>query len=414
MLRLVLIAFLCVVSATPALVRAEEEKEEFENQYTMRPEVYERLDKAQTALKENRFDAAIAELERIMSRLRPNPYEKALTLQTYGYVYANQEKLGLAAEKLGECHALNALPPSTQQSILFNIGQLHLAAENYTLAVAAFDAWIAETKEPNTDALYMIAAANYQAKRYQRATYYGERAMKSTSKPKDALLQLLLSAYVEQKRYAPATTVLTQLIERHPGQKNNWLQLAAMYAQLGEEKKALAVMQLAHEAKLLSKSDEIIQLTQRLMAEDIPHAAGLLLEEAMKQNTVEVNAKTARMLATAWYQARDTKKAAPAMERAARLAKDGELYFRLAQIHVSEEQWSQAVSACEMALKTGGLKNEGQIHLVMGIALVRQGNSARAKRAFTKASQFSAVKAPAKGWLQFLSSAAASAAAAQN
>ncbi len=410
-----LILFCLVVSSMPAHVRAEEEeKEKFDNQYTMRPEVYERLNKAQEALKDNKYETAISELDRILRRMRPNPYEKALSLQTLGYVYANQEKLKEAAETLAECHALNALPPSTQISLMYNIGQLHLAAQNYALAVAAFDAWIAESKNPNATSLYTVAAANYQAKKYQRATYYGERAMKATKKPKDSLLQLLLSAYVEQKRYRPAAKILTQLIERRPDSRNNWLQLAAMYAQLGEEKKALAVMQLAHEAKLLNRGDEIVQLAQRFLAEEIPLAAAKLLEEAMKQGTVPKNPRTTRMLATAWYQARDNKRAAPAMERAAKLAKDGDLYFRLAQIHMQEEQWSQAASACEKALAKGGLPSPGQVHLLMGIALVRQNKNAHAKRAFTKASQFSAVKGPAKGWLKFLSSAAASAAAVQN
>lgn len=395
-------------SSSPSSFAQEEEDR---NQYVMRPEVYERLSKAQEALKDNKFDQAIAELDRIMRRSRPNPYEKALSLQTLGYVYAGQNKLTKAAETLSEAHALQALPQATQNSLLYNIGQIHLAAQNYTQSVTAFDAWIAVSGKPGTDALYTVAAANYQAKKYNRATYYGEQALRSTNKPKDSLLQLLLSAYVEQKRYAPATGILKKLIERDPSRKNDWLQLSAMYAQLNKEKRALAVLQLAHEAGVLKRSDEIIQLAQRLLAEEIPHSAGRLLEQAFKQKSIPVNAETTRMLATAWYQARDMEKAPPAMERAAKLASDGELFVRLAQIHLEAERYAQAVKAGNDALSKGKLKNVGQVHVLVGIAHVRQGNNARAKRAFEKASKFKASRASAQGWLKFLSSAAARAAA---
>ena len=384
-------------------VYAEEKKTNF----VCRPQVYDRLVKAQKALQENKYKEAEELAKKIERRMRLNDHEKALVMQTLGYIYAGQEKLEKAAKTLEACYNLHSLPEATQVSMLYSIGQLYMGAKKYKLAVRVFDIWLSKAKNPKAEALYTVGAANYQSKNYRAAIKHCERAMKLAKRPKDALLQLLLSSYVEVKNYRSAARILMIIVERHPERKNNWLQLAAMYSELDDEKRALAVMELAKEAGVLKKSEEFIQLGQRLIAEENPFEAGQLLESSLKEGSVQNNADVAKLLATAWLQSRDVDKAVPALDAAAKLAKDGELYVRLAQLELERERFKQAISASEKALKKGGIGKRGQVHLLVGIAQVRLGNQSKALKAFERAAKEDSTRRSALGWIKFLKESSA-------
>ena len=387
-----------VLSALPA--HGEDKK----TSQVLRPEVYDRLAKAQKALGDNKTQLAEELAKKLMKRMRLTEYETAVVKQTLGYIYAQQEKVKLAAKTLQETYNLQALPEQTQTAMLYTIGQLHMAAKNYKAAVKAFEIWLSRAQNPKGQAFYTVAAAYYQLENYRKTASYGERALKGTKKPKDNLLQLLLASYVELKQYKPAIRIISILVERHPERKNNWLQLSAMYAETGDEKRALAVLMLAHQAGLLNKPEEYVQLAQRMLSEELPYEAGQLLEASLKTGPLKMNAEVAKLVATAWLQSRNSEKAAPALKDAAELAKDGELYVRLAQLELEREKWKAAISASQKALKMGGLKSRGDVHLLAGIAHVRLGHQDQALKAFEQASKDASSKRVAQGWIKFLSS----------
>lgn len=380
-----------------------------DQQFVVRPKVYERLSKAQKALKNNKFENARRELGIITKRMKPNKHEKALTLQALGYTYAGEEKLKLAAETLLSAWELNSLPAATQNSLLFNTGQILLANKQYKKAVEVLDKWIAVTETPTADSLYTIAAAKYQAKDMNGAAKFADRAIKASRKPKDSWLQLLLSAYIELKRWRPAIGVMQKLVERHPDKRTYWLQLGALYGEVNDQKRALAVMKLAYDAGVLEKRDDYLQLAQRYQSEEVPLAAADVLTTALQKKKLKLDAEVAKVIAESLFVARDDKRAAPALNRAAGLAKDGELYVRLAQLELENERWVKAVEAGKKAVSKGGLKSPGKAHLLIGIAEARRGRTAAAKQAFAKASKSPNTARSAQGWLKYLSSVGAEA-----
>ena len=387
-----------LLGANPVLAQEEEEEKQ---SFTCRPEIYARLVKAQEALNKSEYKKAEDLAQRVGRRRRLNKHEQALVLQTQGYIYAGQERLKLAAKTLQECWDLKSLPKATQLGILYVIGQLHMANKEPKKAVKTFDQWLKDAKNPRPDALYTIAAANYQIKDYKAAIRHGERAVKAAKKPKDALLQLVLACHIELKNWKRSAQIISIMIARKPEKKNNWIQLAAIYSEMNDEKRALAVMELAFEAGVLEKSGEYVQVAQRLLSEDVPQEAGVLLEKHLKDGKIEMNASNAKLLATAWVQSRDADKAVPALGQAAKLADDGELYVRLAQVELERENWKEAVAASEKALKKG-VKSRGQVHLLVGIAEVRAGNDSKAIKAFERAKKDESTRRAAMGWIKFI------------
>lgn len=399
--RLNILALILVIGwSFPAL--GEEESKPKRN-FVCRPHIYQRLVKAQKALQENRYKEGEEAAKALQSRLRLNDHERALVLQTLGYIYAGQERLKLAVKTLQETYELDALPEPTQNAMLFNIGQLNMATRNYKGAVKAFEEWLKrDGADAKPSALYTIGAAYYQTKNYRKAIQIGERAFReSKGNPKDSLLQLLLSSYVELKQYKNSVRIISILVERYPEKKNNWIQLAAMYSQLGDDKRALAVMELAYRAGVLDKTSDYMQLSQRLLAEENPFEAGKVLEKGLQEAKIERNPKTTRLLSTAWLQSRNVDRARPALDEAAKMADDGDLYMRLAQLELESERWEAAVTASRKALRKG-LEDPGESHLLIGIAEMRSGSPGKAKEAFEQASKTPKSRKAAESWLKFL------------
>jgi tetratricopeptide (TPR) repeat protein len=395
--------------ALSASARAEEEEQK---NFVCRPEVYDRLTKAQEAFNAKKYDTALQEAEKARKRMRLNKHETALVLQTIGYIYAGKEQLKESAQSLEGALEQQALPKQTEASIRYTLGQIYLATKEFEKSVKAFDAWMASVENPNASALYTIAVAKFQAKRYADSVQYAEWAIRETKKPADSWLQLLLSGYYETKRYPKAVGILIELIDRHPDRRSQWLQLSALYSQLGEEDKALGVLEMAYRAGLVDRHEELVNLAQRYLHREIPAKAGRLLEEGMASGKIRKDADSLRMLATAWFQARELTKAAPVMSEAAALATDGELYARLAQIYVEREQFNEAIKAGQKALDKGKLKSPGQVYLLMGVAQHRLGNNERARSLFARAAEQPSTKSSAQGWLKYLASVGGTAAEA--
>src|SRR5690606_18720351 len=62
---------------------------------------------------------------------RSEGFERATIYQTLGFVYAQQEQLGKALEAFEEALAVGALQRKAHEDLMFNVGQIYIADEQY-------------------------------------------------------------------------------------------------------------------------------------------------------------------------------------------------------------------------------------------------------------------------------------------
>lgn len=404
MYKLKILTFVACLAIAVTPFRAQAEGSDF----TVSPKVFERLSKAQEALNNKEYAKALKELKVIERRMKPNDHESALVFQTRGYVFAGKENYKAAAKEMEKAWKKNALPEQTQVTLLYNIGQIQMAAEDYKGASATFDKWLKVAEKPSAQALYTVAASKYQTKDYRGAIKNCKAAIASSKKPKDSWYQLMLSSYFTLKQFRPAIGIQTILVERHPDKRTGWMQLVGLYSQVNDDKRSLAVLQLAYKMGVLKEKSDYVQLAQRFQAAEIPLEAAEVLEEAIGGKKLKIDAEVAKIVGNAYFAAREDAKAAPALKRAAGLAKDGELYLRLAQLQSENEKWEAAVNSARQALKKGGLKSPGRAHMLLGIAEARRGRNVEARKAFVQASRIPAVARTAKGWIDYIARTEAS------
>jgi tetratricopeptide (TPR) repeat protein len=378
------------------------EPEEKKVGYSVSKWTYQRLTEAHELIGKGKYKEALKVMNPMKNRARLNQHEQALMWQTFGYIYANMEKIPQAIESFEKCLQIGALPEQTKLDLQFSLGQLYMAASRFKKAVKTLNDWMGRVKNPSPQAKYLLAMAYTQTKTWKKALYWARQAIAGVRRPKETWLQLVLSIHYELKQYDDMARVLEQLVARFP-KKAYWMQLAAIYTELKREERALAVLELAYMQNMLQSHSGLMNLVSLYLHRGIPEKAARVLERGLKKGAIKRTEQTLTLLGDSWMRAREFELAAGPLGEAARIAKKGDLWVRVAQIHMEREQWAQAISAIQNALKKGNLTSPGNAQLFLGICHFNAGRYTPAQKAFQDALKHKSSRRSAEQWLKTLS-----------
>lgn len=277
--------------------------------------------------------------------------------------------------------------------------------ENWSEAAKNFELWFEQVETPNATAYYTLALTYYQLEQLDKALAPISKAVGMTNKPREGWLQLLLALRLTRKEYPESVPILEALVRNYP-KKHYWLSLSTVHGALGNYKEALVQLQLAYTNGLLTEDAELRRLARLSLFLDLPYRAARVLEVGLDEETIVQDTEVWELLSNSWIAAREYDRAVRPLEQGAALASDGELYVRLAQVHIQREQWEDAANALEMALEKGELESPGDAKLLMGIAFYSQKQPGRARTWFSRASQYDDSRQEAQAWLEHLDMAA--------
>jgi tetratricopeptide (TPR) repeat protein len=398
---LTLVFTLGVVGSAEAARKKKKDDKDAGKNFTVSEQMHKKLTAAHEALEADDYKAAATVLRDLEKRAkRLNPYERALIYQMLGMSQAGQEKYKEALVYFEKCLVDEALPNGAIVSTRFTIAQLYMATEEFAKAAQTLEKWLKEVETPNANAYYLLAAAYYQLEEVEKAIAPAETAIKIAKKPKPAWLQLLVGLYYETKQFPKAVKPLETLIMIDP-KKGYWTQLSSLYAHLEQEEKSLAVMQLAYAQDFLVKNSDLRALAQLYLYHSLPYQAGLVLEKAREDGSIDEDASYWEMLANSWLLAREFDRALEPLQTGAGLSDKGNLFARLGQLYLEREQWLEASEALNSSIEKGGLTDEGTTHLLLAISYYHQkkfSNSIRNLKA-ARLSKNETIRNSASQWL---------------
>ncbi|MEM6639287.1 MAG: tetratricopeptide repeat protein [Pseudomonadota bacterium] len=404
--RSVLAALLALTMAFASpLAAAQDEDKEKEKNTVMSERAYKRLSQAHEALGENRFADTIELLRQMEEKLRLSDYEKALVLQTYGFVYAQQEKYDQALEYFERCVALDALPLKAQQGMLYSLAGLYANNQQWLKAVETIEKWLVAEPDPPPEAYILIASSYAELKRYRDSLPWIEKAIAATDDPKESWYQLMIAMYFELKEFSNAARTARTMISIWPDKKTNWEMLQGAYQELGDDHAAMSALELGYRRGVLADEPNIVNLARMKMYLDVPVEAGEIMSREMQAGRVQRTTKHLELLLAAWEQAREFEKAVVIIDELASAAPTGKLYARKAQLYSERNRWDDVVSSADQALDRGGLTNkeEGTVLLLKGVALMEMDRNNEAEATFTRVSRLGGRAAKqASSWIQYL------------
>jgi hypothetical protein len=385
----------------PAKKTRKQEREE-KLKYATKPHNARTFAKAREHLDASRY----AEAEKALGRLswsRLTPHERAQAERLRGYIAYGQAQNDVAIERLGTSLAEDALPPADQADVLFQIAQIQAVERRWQDVIATLEQWFEIVERPSSAAYFLMALSHYQLQDVDAALLPAKKAVQIAKTPQPAWLQLLLAIHLTRKDYAAATPVLDQMIALYPNTgKDYWLQLSALHGVREDQARALAVLEVAHRKGVLTDDRDLLRLLQLTLARGIPYRAAEIFETQMAADHFQEDPEALELLSAAWILAREVPKAEEPLARAAELVAKGELYVRLAQIQMLQEEWGEAAVTLRKALAKGGLREPAQAQLLLGIAYYNDRDLREARAWFAHAQQSGATREQAQTWLEHI------------
>jgi tetratricopeptide (TPR) repeat protein len=377
--------------------RAAKEKRK-RSQHAVGEWAYKKLSESHELLADEKWAEALALMNEMSQRKRLNPHEQALMWQTYAYIQSSQQKYKQATESFEKCLALDALPEAAALNTQYNLGQLYMSIERYDTAAKTLEDWLSKVENPAGSAYYLLAMAHVQNEDFARALPHARSAVARAKEPVESWLQLLLSLEFELKHYRKVADILEVLVTHFPS-KTYYLQLSAIYNELDREKRSLAVLELAYVQDLLDRESELLNLAQLYLFHDVPYRAAHVLEKGLGEKRIDDEADNWELLGNAWLQAREYDRVIAPLGRAAKLSEDGDIYLRLAQVHMERDEFSEALAALENAFAKGGLEEPGRAYLLLGITHSGAKRYSSARKAFNQAQKYEKSRKEARQWI---------------
>jgi tetratricopeptide (TPR) repeat protein len=389
LIRVAAAAFVATALLAPlgTTVYAQQEQQERKTRKTpaLREKVYKQLTEAQELGEADQFDQAIGVLDRLSRQDDLNSYEKAQMYNFYAFIYFQQERFQDAIRSYENVRAQPDLPEAMETQAIYALGQLYFTVEDYPKSIQLLEQWFAKATNPGPGPYVFLSQAYYQQKKFRKAIEPLDKAIALTREKGDEVKEnwLLLKRvyHYELKEYKEVAAVLNELIARFP-KRAYWNQLSAVYGELGDNDRQLAVLELAYMQDYLDRSQDLRNLAQLYMLNGDPYRGAEVLEKAMADGVVEADLKNLRLLAQAWSSAREDDKALPVLQRAAQLSSDGKLDLRIAFSYMNVDKYPEAVGAAREALRKGGLRNEGEARILLGTALFNDNKLNEAKAVF--------------------------------
>jgi tetratricopeptide (TPR) repeat protein len=372
----------------------------------MNNKTYEKLQSVQEAVEAKDLSGALKILDGMQGGKKPlNDAEMANVLNMYAFIYYTQEDYPKALRSYEKIVKLPEGPEGMLVQARYSLAQLYFVTEDYKKGVAALLEWFKVTTAPTASAYMLLSQGYYQLQQYNKSLENVEIAInmyKEKGKtPKENWFGLQRFLYYEKGNYKKVVTILDELLTHYP-KKQYWLQLSGMYSELKDEGKQLYAMETAYVQGMLDKEKELVNMASLFLLNEVPYKAAKVLDKGVKAKVVEPTAKNLNLLGSSWRQAQEIEKAIPEMARAASKSKDGDMWARLCNIYLDNDDFKKAVEACDKGLKKGGVKRADTAHLVKGMAHFNLKQYKSARKEFNLAGKDKRSKKYAEQWIKFM------------
>src|ERR1700732_1300708 len=337
------------------------------------------------------------------------------------------KKYADAIGKLKEAEGIAGKTAYDQHLINDMLAFAYARTQNYAEAAKAWEAELDDGFIPQAEIptrVRQLAEANYQVKNYDKAIEFGVRAIKggfadeelktlvgqayylkgdwkntlrfeeglidekikNGQTPKNESLQLVLSACVKLNDSACETRALEKIVTYYP-KADYWAQLLYTMRQQtsGHEANLLQTYRLMSEVDVLKSPDDYPEMAQLALEQGSPGEAQRVLEKGIAKGVFtepRAKAKNQRLLESAKKAAATDQASLQRIEKEADAAPTGAKNVGLGLAYFGYGQYDKAAEAISKGIAKGGLRNEAEARLLLGIAQLKAGHKDEATKSF--------------------------------
>ncbi|MGK0441224.1 MAG: tetratricopeptide (TPR) repeat protein [Pseudohongiellaceae bacterium] len=373
---------------------------------SMNQKVYKKLQEVQDLIDAKDNNGALKLLAQLKGRSKPlNDTELATTLNLEAFVYYNKDQLNKAIDAYKTITTLEKAADGTKLAARYSAAQMYYASEQFEKGVAMLLTWFDYSEIIGASAYVLLGQGQYQIKQYNKALENVNKAVsiyKAKGKvPKENWYGLQRFLYQEKKDYDKVVEILKEMLLHYP-KKQYWAQLSSMYGEKEMMGKQLAAYEAAYVQSLLTKEGDLTRMAYIFLAGDVPYKASKVMEKGIKAEQIKATSKNLELTGNALRASQEVERAIPYMEKAAEKSDKGELWIRLGNLYLNNDEFDKAAKAIKSGLKKDGVNRPDQAKLALGMAYFNMKNYKSARKVFGEAGKDDRSAKTAGQWVDYM------------
>lgn len=360
--------------------------------------VAEPLKKAQEAMKNKQWDAALTEIKKAQAAEKKTPFETYQIDEFLGYVLIQQKKFGEAAPVFERMLTTGFVPPEQVDDRMKTVAQLYFQVKDYKKSIEWAKKWL--DKHPGQEDISVLLGQSYYVTNdYKNAatTMMGvvNAAEHGGRTPQENWLQIVLSSQFKLDNKDGIAEALRKLVRYYP-KPEYWENLLDLSRRKDtSDRVTLGYYRLMNDVGTLKQADDYVEMAQLAIDAGVPGEAQSIVEKGVQGGTLKSDDKTTqgrydRLLAGAKKSAATDKAQLAQLAKEAEKATQGQADVALGQAYLSYGMFDEAIAALQRGIKKGGVTDVDEAQISLGIAYLRKGQKDAARQAFK------AVKAESK------------------
>ena len=347
------------------------------------------LKAAQEDLTAKRYADAIAKLKEVEGTAGKSPYDQHVIHEMLKVAYVRTQNYADAAKVMEAEIDDGFVPPSELQGLVRGLAQVNYQIKNYEKAIEfgnrAIKGGFADEE------LRTLVGQAYYLKGDWKGTLHFEEGMvdnliKEGRTPKSEALQLILSACVKLNDQTCETRALERVVTYYP-KPDYWYQLLFTLRQQtsGNDANTLQTYRLMSEVDVLKNPDDYTEMAQLALEAGSPGEAQRILEKGIAKGVFtdqRAKQKNERLLENAKKAAATDQASLQRIAKEAEAAPTGAKNVGLGLAYFGYGQYDKAAEEISKGISKGGLRNEGEARLLLGIAQLKAGHKEDATKSF--------------------------------
>jgi len=373
-----------LISGQPALAAGDDK-----NKQKVSKELAPTLKAAQDALQAKKIPDALAKLKDAEGNPKKTPYDQHIINELAGVAYAKTSNYPEASKYFEAEINDGFLDEKEVPGRVKAVAQMNYQLKNYDKAIEygnrAIKGGFADEE------MKTLVGQSYYLKGDYKGTlkYYDEMIssqIKGGQVPKDEALQLALSACVKLNDSECTTKELERLVEYHPKPEywQNLLYSVRSVSNLGD-KNTLQVYRLMSELDVLKDPTDYTEMAQLAIEQGNPGEAQHVLEKGIQKGVFadpRSKDKNTRLLESAKKAAQADQATLPKVEKDADASATGDKNVGVGLAYLGYQQYDKALDQLNKGVTKGGVRNDGEARLLLGIAQLKSGKKDEAVKTF--------------------------------
>ena len=287
--------------------------------------VAEPLKKAQEAMKNKQWDAALTAIKQAQAAEKKTPFETYQIDEFLGYVLIQQKKFGEAAPVFERMLTTGFVPAEQVDDRMKTVAQLYFQVKDYKKSIEWAKKWL--DKHPGQEDMSVLLGQSYYVTNdYKNAATAMMGVVNAAEKggrtPQENWLQIVLSSQFKLDNKDGIAEALKKLVRYYP-KPEYWENLLDIYRRKGtpSDRQTLGYYRLMNDVGTLKQADDYVEMAQLAIDAGVPGEAQSIVEKGVQGGTLKSDDKTTqgrydRLLAGA-------KKSAATDQAAAAAARQG-------------------------------------------------------------------------------------------